>query len=54
LHGIRDKDGKENIIHMVKALISKEVTQEYSFLGKKGKKCFEELKSASRIQVGKQ
>ncbi|CAG0906936.1 unnamed protein product, partial [Darwinula stevensoni] len=35
LHGIRGKDGKENIIHMVQPLISKEVTQKYSFLGKK-------------------
>ncbi|CAG0886534.1 unnamed protein product, partial [Darwinula stevensoni] len=55
LHGIGGKDGKETIIHMVKALIRKEVAQEYYFLGKKGKKCFKEImicKSITGTQAG--
>ncbi|CAG0887068.1 unnamed protein product [Darwinula stevensoni] len=51
LCGIGGKDGKESIIHMVKALISKDVAQEYSFLGKKGKKCFKELMICKSITV---
>ncbi|CAG0893938.1 unnamed protein product [Darwinula stevensoni] len=48
LRGIGGKDGKESIIHMVKALISKDVAQEYSFLGKK---CFKELMICKSITV---